>query len=752
MTLKTKFGLFFFVALFFVILLSIGKNVFLSDDTLYIAIAGPMKKSKGEAMLQGAQLYLDHVNRQGGIAGQQVKLLQFDDENEANKAKERALEIVNSDALAVIGHYTSGSSLAAAPIYQQQGIAAITGSATANEITENNDWYFRVIFNNSDQGALLAHYTHKVLDHKKAYVLFDEDPYGKTLAATFIQAAKGMQLKIEHQWSFNDSTSFDKQLTKMVNILEREDEYGMLFLATHSTEAIKVITRLRYLERKVPMIGADALASSHFIQTFKEQYPQEKNYPGYYTDGIYLASPFLIDIAGKRAQDFQREFFDKKYPKESIATSAMYYDAAMVAVEAIKKTLEKGKAKGKTISLKEKREAVKDSLWQLSNISNAVEGVTGDIYFDKNGDAIKSIPIGIYKSGIGLVASEQYQPLSYLQNIDNLLQKVLDNEIIHFKGKFMSRAQVVYVGIDFNDVSELNAGSSTFTADFYLWFRFKSQFNDKNINFVNIYDPDDSNLLTQVLEQESSIEQGVTTKTYRIKTQFKVDLDFRDYPLDKQVLPIYFRHNTLTRNNLIYVPDLRGMNLSQNEAQGANSSETKKFFSVGGWKVNHMSFFQNTKTNDSTLGLLELVGAQQRIEYSQFNATVEIERHVFNFILKNLLPTLFIVMLGYLAFFIGDYKTAVGIGVNMIVASSLFHLKMSSEMPKIDYIFLMEYFFYMIYFLAIFIIVVELSLGLKGSEKTEGSQLWIARIKRFSRIFYPIIIIIFVSIIFIFKS
>lgn len=279
MTLKTKFGLFFFVALFFVILLSIGKNVFLSDDTLYIAIAGPMKKSNGEAMLQGAQLYLDHVNRQGGIAGQQVKLLQFDDENEANKAKERALEIVNSDALAVIGHYTSGSSLAAAPIYQQQGIAAITGSVTANEITENNDWYFRVIFNNSDQGALLAHYTHKVLDHKKAYVLFDEDPYGKTLAATFIQAAKGMQLKIEHQWSFNDSTSFDKQLTKMVNILEREDEYGMLFLATHSTEAIKVITRLRYLERKVPMIGADALASSHFIQTFKEQYPQEKTTP-----------------------------------------------------------------------------------------------------------------------------------------------------------------------------------------------------------------------------------------------------------------------------------------------------------------------------------------------------------------------------------------------------------------------------------------------------------------------------------------
>jgi len=56
------------------------------------------------------------------------------------------------------------------------------------------------------------------------------------------------------------------------------------------------------------------------------------------------------------------------------------------------------------------------------------------------------------------------------------------------------------------------------------------------------------------------------------------------------------------------------------------------------------------------------------------------------------------------------------------------------------------------YFLAIFIIVVELSLGLKGSEKTEGSQLWIARIKYFSRVFYPLMIIIFVSTIIILKG
>ncbi len=62
-------------------------------------------------------------------------------------------------------------------------------------------------------------------------------------------------------------------------------------------------------------------------------------------------------IAGQRAQNFQYDFKKKKYPKESITTSAMYYDATMVALQAVRKTLEED---GENGSLTEKRERVKD--------------------------------------------------------------------------------------------------------------------------------------------------------------------------------------------------------------------------------------------------------------------------------------------------------------------------------------------------------------------------------------------------------
>ncbi|MBE9562748.1 MAG: ABC transporter substrate-binding protein, partial [Proteobacteria bacterium] len=208
---RINFGILFLViaTIFGVV---IGKEKFYADNTLHIALVGPMQNSNGEAMRQGVQMYLDRINQQGGISGKKLKLLTFDDKSQAKLAEKQALKVVNSKAIAVIGHYSSSASYAAGKIYQKYSIPAITGSATADEITKNNDWYFRVIFNNSDQSALLANYTKKILNYDKAYIFSDDSVYGKTLAATFAKTASRVRLKIEQQWSFSSSndSSFDE--------------------------------------------------------------------------------------------------------------------------------------------------------------------------------------------------------------------------------------------------------------------------------------------------------------------------------------------------------------------------------------------------------------------------------------------------------------------------------------------------------------------------------------------------------------
>lgn len=764
----TFFAVSFFLITFLVIWLVMGaKKTFFNtffEETLYIAVAGPMngtEKINGDAMIQGVQLYLDQINQRGGIDGRQVKLLPFDDENAPEKAKTEARKIIDSKALAVIGHYASSPSLAVAPIYQKYSLPAITGTATNDDITKDNDWYFRVTFNNSDQGAVLANYVHKILGYQKAYVFYDEDDYGKTLKEAFIQTASKIGLQIEKHWGFNKS-NFEEQRKKVIKMLAEEENPGILFLATHSQEAIKTIkSLLLHLETPIPIIGGDALTSRNFTQILKED-PREQVYPGSYTDGIYAVSPFLIDMAGKHAQQF-REVFKKysnnKGKEESVdsnnlTTVALYYDAAMVAVDAIKKMLADDDVNKD--SLLEKRQGVQKHLLQLSNVKNALEGVTGDLYFDKNGDAIKSVPIGLYRKGKPTVAWFQYQPLKNLQTVDNLVQEILDNQIIQVNDKFMQRAHVVYVGVDFNNISNLDVNKRTYSTDFYLWFRFKrdkqTQVDFNAINLINIFQPNNRKQLKSEdlfvpicpfgdkspanpqnknnnkpdnCEVENS-QEGSITKVYRLKTQFKVNFDFRDYPLDQQTLPIQFRHKNLTTKDLIYVVDRQGMGIDNlgfqeeiAEKMGIKQESFKQeVFSMGGeWQVKDVSFFQDSQRNDSTLGIPKLFDLQERLEYSRFNAEIEIGRDVWRFILKNLLPLLFVVMLGYVAYWTDEFGIKMALNINLILSTSLFHLKISSgELASVGYYVLIEWIFYIVYFLAIAGILASLFFKVKKNK------------------------------------
>ncbi|OAD18895.1 Extracellular ligand-binding receptor, partial [Candidatus Thiomargarita nelsonii] len=252
----------------------------------------------------------------------------------------------------------------------------------------------------------MAHYVRKVLKYNEVDILFDEEVYGSTLAEAFVQTAELIGLRIKHRWHFDSETRFKKSLEEMIATQQASPtKQGIVFLATHSAEAVEAIvsSRRQGIDRRIQFIGADALSSSNFVQQLKFS-PQERSQPGYYSDGTYITSPFLFDIANERAQYFRHAFL-KKYQEEPMTTSALYYDAAMLALDAIKRLPPLTK-------LKNQRQQVKNNLWQLSRLEDAVEGVTGSLYFDENGDTIKSIPIGVYKNGRAIVALYQFQAVS----------------------------------------------------------------------------------------------------------------------------------------------------------------------------------------------------------------------------------------------------------------------------------------------------------------------------------------------------
>ena len=709
-----KYGIFTLVML----IMLIGWKLF--DKVAYIAVVGPMQTANGKAMVQGAQLYVEQINQQGGIDGKTIELLIFDD---TTNVKKTAKQVVNSSSIAVIGHYDSESSLIAAPIYQKHGIPSITGSATVDELTKNNDGAFRIIFNNSNQGALLANYAFKILKYKNASILYDEGVYGSTLATSFEQTAKQIDnLNIKHKWSFNQD-NFNKVLDRVVQIFSGEGkEAGILFLATHSKEALEAIVALRQEWHYIPIIGADVLSSNQFNKQL-QQYSQEQIQPGYFTDGIYFTTPFVMDIGDEVAIKFKNDFIDKYQTKPSV-TAALYYDVTKVALHAFKKV--------SSANIKNQRQQLKDNLWKISHSESSVKGVTGSIYFDKQGDAVKSIPVSMYEKGKTEIALDQYRLLTNPRNIKgDILPKVLDGELIKVNENIMTKAQIVYVGMDMNEISGLNTQNSTFTADFYLWFRFKTKdFVDKDINFINSVNP--ISLGKPIINEESITIKGTfTTRTYRVKTRFKGYFDFHNYPLDRQILPIKFRHQQKTRDTLIYIVDSHGMRTEN------ILTKYKDIFSVDSWQVSDVEFFTGVQENDSTFGLPDYFYSQQRMEYSLFNVTIEIKRNALNFIFKNLFPTFILISLGYGIFFTTTLSIQLGLGVNIILPTSIIHVRLASELPNIAYFTLVEYFFYMSYLLAVLCIGIGLTM-----HAYENDEKIVRKLTSMGRIGYPIFVLI----------
>lgn len=149
-----------------------------TKEPIYIALVTTLSgagKSGGLAIRNGTEMAIEEVNSTGGISGQLLKLMVFDDQGNPNIAKEKANQIAKDNKyLMVLGHYFSSTSLAAGEIYKQAQIPVITGTATADDITQDNKWYFRVVPNNGFEGMFLANYIIKAMKQTKVTIIHDD--------------------------------------------------------------------------------------------------------------------------------------------------------------------------------------------------------------------------------------------------------------------------------------------------------------------------------------------------------------------------------------------------------------------------------------------------------------------------------------------------------------------------------------------------------------------------------------------------
>ena len=723
----------------FLLFISAGL-FFQSQDVLYLAVAGPIGEdnASGQEMVQGIQLYLDRLNHEGGVNGKKVELQIFDDQNDPEIAREVATKIAeSSSALAVLGHFYSSTSLAGGEVYRQAGIPAISASATADLVTQNNSWYSRVIFSNRLQAKFIANYVGKILEQSNASIIYSDDDYGQTLRESFSDTFVGLGGNVTYQWAIDaDAPDFSQQQQQIIADLQTKDKPpGMIFFATHNSDVVDLIVQMKRKQLEYEAIGSDSLGSVAFAQKF-QAYPEELANPGYFSDGIYAVSPIIFDVANEQAQRFRNEYIFK-YESEPGWTAATYYDAAAIAVNAIAEA-----ELTDAIDLTEARTKVKQVLNNTNSVDAAVAGLSGKLYFELGGDFDNSIYIGTFTQQKFISAFTQLQPIDNLKTVENLQSELDSGRILEVDGKYRHRTNIVYTGIDINEIRNLDEKTSSYLMDFYLWFRFRGDIDADRIEFTNYgtsrMDSGDKLELDEAIDSDEV--DGIKYRVYRVKADFQEEFWFHDYPFDRQKLAVRFRHLNQTRDNIIYVVDVVGMRDTVAKEVLNNWEESSVFDTISDWKVTEVNFFPDTQTNDSTLGNPRLFNAESTLNYSRFNAVIGIKRDTINFSIKNLLPLLFFIALSYLLLYLPfDYISVEAVS-GTLLAIVFFHLSLLEGLPEgIGYVVALDYAFYVIYAL----IVLELLLVVIGNKpEIHNNEKTIKSLILSARIIFPTILLI----------
>ncbi len=342
------------------------------DGPILVGLAGPFSQDRATSMLQAAELAVREINAGGGIRGQPLQLVVLDDSANADVTLRVARELYdNSDVIAVVGHLTSSSTLAAASVYGSgtNPIVQISPSASSPFITDAGPHTFRVCPSDLVHGSRLAEWARAQLGAERVAILYQNDDYGRGIRATF--AASFLELG----GSIVSEDPYVDEIPSFGPFLQRVRQRGgadVLLVAGTRASSSRIAAALGTVGMSVRILGGDGLVG--IGQTTM-------------AEGTTISTAYLPDRPGDRNSDFVRAYRAAYRNELPDYRGAGTYDILHLLAQAMEAV---GPDRGR----------IRDYVARVGRDIEPFEGVTGPIAFDENGDVPqKDVVIGVISDG-----------------------------------------------------------------------------------------------------------------------------------------------------------------------------------------------------------------------------------------------------------------------------------------------------------------------------------------------------------------
>lgn len=351
----------------------VQPNAQAEEIVLGLSIA---KTGRYATLARGTETSVDiavaEINAAGGVNGKQIRVVKFDTGGDPKQAVAGVGRLAEDEgALAIIGPFSSGEARVAFPAGERLGIVQIPNASSAPKLPDEFSYAFRLTESEFLQFTrLMKSVKSKGLASSTGAVLYASDEFVSKVVGTVIMKTvfekSGVAMASDPIGFPNATFDFSPQVSQL-----KGANVDVVGVGAIIEPAVKLLKEMRRQGVKSRVIGSALFADPGVEKLFGTDGDGTLFTVWYW----YKLNDKTKAFADKWAAENKTRGIDKPFPHHVDASA---YDIVYV----LKAAMEKAGVTGDPSKLAAERTAIRDALVDIK-----VTGITGDICFDKNGDA-----------------------------------------------------------------------------------------------------------------------------------------------------------------------------------------------------------------------------------------------------------------------------------------------------------------------------------------------------------------------------
>lgn len=307
------------------ICLSLCTSLAAEEDIseVLIGYVAPLADPDAASGRNAARMAIDEANAgTPRIAGKRIqfKLLEQDDRADQRTAEQIARYLVKTPVVAVVGHWTSTTSIAAAPIYAEANlpqIAPIAWSRQYSLLTNRNK--FQGVGSDDVAMQYAVNYLIQNEPLKRLMVIDDSALLGVSMANSFQNYATKAGLKIQRESVSTQTSDFNAPLT-----LAKQSNPDLIFFTGRFAQSAAVARNVQRLHIASKLLLTGPIVTQEFLDNISGS-----------NVGIYSIVPGIPMENSSKSQTFKSRY-SSRFDAQPAPFALFAYDNVLTLVAAIK--------------------------------------------------------------------------------------------------------------------------------------------------------------------------------------------------------------------------------------------------------------------------------------------------------------------------------------------------------------------------------------------------------------------------------